>query len=310
MSTPEVKIDLRRDLVEIIRNYLVTIVGYDAASIERIEAERSDKEFALICAHYNAQRRIVTATPREIHSAKTFSVPPEHAAALNTIEQKIRNGDWIVPYLHRKIKCLDYDDLLLNDWGIHHLHLGTEVCADGFVNRTGPLLYVCFRDTIDFHMSGDTSAYFIDILGHQSFTAQTLIETMYENWPHILPSPINGRGTGKRLSDNDIGALRKGHVNYILEMKDGTLQSPPGGGITTAGTGNIDTMRTIHLLNWADEQQRRLLQDIPAIIERSADNPSGGKFGKIIDFRMECLGENTWILRDANSNYMHPLHSP
>ena len=213
---PEIKIDLRRDLIEFSRNRLIAM-GYSEESIERIESERQDDlEFALICVYSNALRRIVTAIPREIHKAKTFSVPQEHAVALITIEQKIRNGEWIVPYLHKKITLPDYDDLLLNDWGIHHLHLGTKVCADGFVNRTGQLLYVCFSDTIDFYGSGDIGAYFIGVMDHHTFTAQALIQILYDNWPHILqPMKLGGKLYGDRLTDKDIKALRKGHLDVL-----------------------------------------------------------------------------------------------
>lgn len=308
---PEIKIDLRRDLIEFSRNRLIAM-GYSKESIELIESERHDDiEFALICVYSNALRRIVTAIPRKIHKAETFSVPQEHAVALNTIEQKIRNGEWIVPYLHRKITLPDYDDLLLNDWGIHHLHLGTEVCADGFVNRTGQLLYVCFRDTIDFYGSGDIDAYFIGVMDHHTFTAQTLIQIMYDNWPHILqPVKIGGKLYGDRPTDEDIRALRKGHVMYCLEMNDGTALFPPGGGLTTAGTAAIDTQRAVHLLNWAKHQQDQVLRLMPGIIERSANNPQNRRFCKTIDLRLEQLKGVGWILRDINSGYVHPLVSP
>ena len=304
MSTPRVKIDIRHDLIEIIRNQLI-MIGYDKPSIARIEANSSNKEFALLCAYYKAQRRIVSTIPRVIHKASTFSVPTEHAAALNTIEQRIRNGESIVPYLHRTIKCLDYDDLLLNDWGIHHLHLGTKTCSDGFVDRTGPLLYVCFGDTIDVYSSTEnTKSYFIGILDHQSFIAQILIEIIYDNWPDILrPFQLNGVGVDGRLSDADIKKLRNGGVNYFLETKDGNLLSPPGGGITTARTGNIDTMRAIRSLKWADNQQKHAIEAMSDIIERSKDNPTRHRFGRIIDLRLESRGENTFVLRDTNSGY-------
>ena len=35
-------------------------------------------------------------------------------------------------------------DLLLNNWGVHHLHISSIVEPDGFVKRDGPLLFVSF----------------------------------------------------------------------------------------------------------------------------------------------------------------------
>jgi hypothetical protein len=44
---------------------------------------------------------------------------------------------------------------MLNDWGIHHLHLGTKISKNtGFVERTGPLLFVKFEKNV---------AYFIGV---------------------------------------------------------------------------------------------------------------------------------------------------
>ena len=115
MVIPEIKINLERDLVSITRKRLIEI-GYDKASIEAFEAKHSeDKALWLLDAFHKAHRRIVSEVPREVHKARTFSVPPDHFVALSTIEEKIKNGDTIVPYLHKPIEELDFDDWLLND---------------------------------------------------------------------------------------------------------------------------------------------------------------------------------------------------
>ena len=95
-------------------------------------------------AYYNAMRRIVGAWPRTVHRASGFVAPkdPDQARALSSIEHKLRKGESVVPSLSRKIRDLSYNDLLFDDWGIHHFHLGTNIEGDGFVNRTGPLLYI------------------------------------------------------------------------------------------------------------------------------------------------------------------------
>ena len=64
-------------------------------------------------------------------------------------------------HLSRKIVDLDYDDDLLNDWDIYHLHLGTNLHIDGFVKRTGPMLFVRFNEQ---------NAYFKNVMGHGSWT--------------------------------------------------------------------------------------------------------------------------------------------
>ena len=56
---------------------------------------------------------------------------------------KIRKGEDLT-HLSKRITDLDYNDALLNDCGIHHLHLGIDVDDSGFDTRIGPLLFVHF----------------------------------------------------------------------------------------------------------------------------------------------------------------------
>jgi hypothetical protein len=74
----------------------------------------------------------------------------------------------------KQLARLQHLDLLLNDWGIHHLHISTAVAADGFVNRNDPLLFAMFEPEM---------AYLLDIGTHSSFVDQRLAEIAVENWP-------------------------------------------------------------------------------------------------------------------------------
>ena len=61
-------------------------------------------------------------------------------------------------------------DLLIADWGIHHLHLSPE--RDG--RRTGDLLFAVFRPD---------DAYLLQILPHGNWAELSLLETIVRNWP-------------------------------------------------------------------------------------------------------------------------------
>ena len=260
---PRVEIDVLRDVVEIFRDQLVQ-VGYSAKEVNGISGDEE-----LLIAYYNTTRRIVGTWPRTIHRASGFVAPkdPDQALALSTIEQKLRNGESVGPYLSRKIRDLSYNDLLLNDWGIHHFHLGTNTDSDGFVNRTGSLLYVVLGDTIDFHGEGNTDAHLIAVMDHNDFTTQELVEILHENWPELSQFDMPGV-SGDRLSDADIRRLRKLRLNYCLRLRDGTSCFAPGGGITSAGTSVIDTLRARHRVWWAEQQQEMVLSQMPGVIER------------------------------------------
>jgi hypothetical protein len=93
---------------------------------------------------------------------------------------------------------------LLNDWGIHHLHLSEVDRGDGFVVRTGDLLFAVFRRN---------DAYLLDILGHGGWTDESLVEIAVSNWPHsglfqhvpnmTLQSPVS-EDLRKKLRDSGI----------------------------------------------------------------------------------------------------------
>lgn len=130
---PKISIDILRDLFSIFRQELIAF-GYMKKDVNSIE------DLELIRIYCNVQRRLVLPVPRQLHKSKSFACPPKHASVVATLERLIENDDDLTPYLSTKIKSIDDNDLLLNDWGIHHLHLGANIKSDGFAERTGALL--------------------------------------------------------------------------------------------------------------------------------------------------------------------------
>ena len=71
-----------------------------------------------------------------------------------------------------------YNDDLLNDWGIHHLHLGTEYNKRGKIKRSKNLLFCIINSK---------SVYFINIQEHKANWAnKELLEIVYDNWSELL----------------------------------------------------------------------------------------------------------------------------
>ncbi len=132
------------------------------------------------------------AQPRRVMRSAAFDQNPIAATRLVTIAEivdQIERGADLTKYLSRRVRSsftlprkfgkkrlsqLEHLDLLLNDWGVHHLHLSTAVEADGFVERNDPLLFAMFRSE---------KAYFLDIGTHQSFADDRLVRIAVENWP-------------------------------------------------------------------------------------------------------------------------------
>ena len=209
--------DFYSDYSEIVRANLESI-GYTDLPTDLM---------SLLHIYYNYQLRIVHPTPRKIEKPIGFQCPVALQDALEKLENKIRNGDDINSHLSKNIKKYDYDDSLLNDWGIHHLHLGTYVDSEGFVNRTGSVLFVRFTDS---------TAYFIVINIHGTWSDLNMMEVLHRNWPDTL-GPYRIRGVvGLEHSPNsdEIKKLRKANAVSILDV-DGSFYIPIGGGCMTSG---------------------------------------------------------------------------
>lgn len=200
--------------------------------------------------------------------ANPLASDPAYKAALDRIEQLLSSGGDLTPYLSRRIMhgfevpagpssnlASRRDlDLLINDWGIHHLHLSNEVQGDGFVKRTGPLLFAAFVGQ---------DAYLIEILQHGGWTDVKLIEVCVREWPQAnLALEMKGvLGLAREVRPDERKALRNGAVNTPIEVAGKYYMGRMG--MSTAGT-------SIQAARAAD----RLLSEIRQFATLAQSNPS------------------------------------
>ena len=293
-------LDIIGDYSQVLRDRLVNQTGLPRADVDRITD--NDK---LILAYFRTLRRFVAPLPRNIHKARDFVCPAEYHDALAKIERKIRRGESINPHLSRKLLEIDYNDLLLNDWGIQHLHLGTREYDTGkhkgFIQGTKELLYVYFDQEC---------AYFIKILAHSDFTSQILLQAIHDNWPNVLASCHNPHITGDHITDKQIRELRRKNVNFCVALSDGTSYVAVGGGITASGDNAFDVMRTNYLHHWAQQQTEKVLENMPGMIERLKQR--GLEFSHPITLDLAILDddEKCWVLDDDRNKFRVPLLGP
>lgn len=219
------EIDLYRDWVAHLRNEL-SVFGYSVGSY-------GDEE--VVHTFLNLLKRLVPPGPRHILKSREFQCPDELRQGLSDVERIIAQGQDLSPYLSRLLRRPDYDDPLLNHWGIHHIHLGTEVESDGFVKRTGPVLFCRFDGA---------NAYLINVFRHGSWAKQEMVGVLHRNWPDsIRQFRLNGViGSARPVPDHDVQKLRKGNVNSMVEIEEGVVYAPMGGGFSTSGI-SVDVVR-------------------------------------------------------------------
>lgn len=127
--------------------------------------------------YFNYINRIVEPKIWRIKKSKNLTIPLSLQQEFDLLEPHMTSGKNLIPFMSRKLKEPLFFDALLNDWGIHHLHLGHEFENDGFVKRNKDVLFIKFwQDT----------AYMIGIGDHNAWSKKALLEEIDENWPELF----------------------------------------------------------------------------------------------------------------------------
>lgn len=169
--------------------------------------------------------RIIDKKPRIALETSDLAVPQIYQSVYQEIISDIENGNDLKKYQSRNLKKLDYDDDMLSHWGIQHFHLGQTLENDGYVKRTGDLLFI--------HFSG-TNAHILGFFNHGAWVDLELIEILHENWPQELAVFKSGSNAAP-LTELEYKTLRKKHANANVTVKDGTEYLCPGMGVTANG---------------------------------------------------------------------------
>lgn len=173
--------------------------------------------------------------PRAIYKASDFSCPDDYSEKLEYVENAIKRGENLLPFMTRSLVDCSRDDALLYHWNIVHLHISNEmdkVKNDGFMRRSGLLLYVYFTDN---------AAYFIRTIPHSGvanmWSLQDCLECINKNWPELItPFELKGVAQVTVFTDGNIAALRKHNGNVLVTLSNGKVIVPPGFGVVSDGS--------------------------------------------------------------------------
>ena len=183
---------------------------------------------------FTIARHLITPVPRNVKVAKGFVCPKEYIDGYNQIISEIETGKNLSPRGSRQQKNIDvHVDGMLVDWGVHHLHLGTEFIKKGknkgLIQGNKDIIFVFF--TYD-------CAYVIGIYDHSSWVREDVLLTVKNNWPHLIePYRINRAvDLSRDVNESDRQLLRKNNINSPIKI-DGAIYFGPGGGISCGGIG-------------------------------------------------------------------------
>lgn len=187
--------------------------------------------------YFNLMNRLVEPTPRKVLVSKEFNIPEGYEDAIQAIKVKIEKGEDINSHLSTSLLDSNYNDGLLNDWGIYHLHLGTKLKKirnkssrrkGMFVERTGPLLFMRFDKE---------KAYMINVMQHNNWAKKEVIKIIHENWPESIEKYLM-KGiqlASPQLDDEAHEALRKHGITTMVQIEKDMVYMPLGGGIASNG---------------------------------------------------------------------------
>jgi len=207
------------NLMESVRRGVLKNLPHDGTYQKVVAALKAKSPRELVVLYLNWRERLIPPAPRRVLRSSVFDTNPivhERSATIAQIVDDIEQGRDLTRYLSRRV-TIGFElpraqspknlykrrhlDLLLNDWGIHHLHISTATEADGFVKREGPLIFAIFKPA---------RAYLIDAGAHRDFTREQLIRIIIETWPDDgLAFELKGiLGGGRSYTDEERAGLR------------------------------------------------------------------------------------------------------
>lgn len=279
-----IEINLFRDFAEVYADFL-ELRGFDRPDL-------SNPNEVLIKG-LSFEHRLIPMTPRTIHKPAGFVCPPQYLDALAFLETKIVNGDDLVPHQSRKIINSYYKDRLLSDWGIQHLHLGTEMeSSRPLIQGTSEVLFVYFKGV---------DAYFITIAAHDTWTDQDMIRILHDNFPSAIESwRIKGIiGLTHVPSDSEVKAMRKAGINSGLEIYPGIVYMGTGGGIASDGSSIVVSMGVINYVHISRNMERTIKESETSIRDRI--RRSGQSVPEILKFKL-MRNNNEYVITETNTN--------
>ncbi len=205
----------------------------------------------------NWQSRLVHPHPRQVNVADGFDDLPAvraNRAAVDALLGSLARGDDVRGHLSKGVmegyrihplgrKDGPDFDLMLNEWGIHHLHLDGTQGAE-FKPRTRDVLYAIL---------GRAAAYVLAVAPHGAWTSRRLIAAAQRTWPRQgLFVPL-GVMPGKDWTEDEHKALRKVGMTTAA-LQDGRMWiSGITLGLTTALVSVRISKEASHVLQQAQQ---------------------------------------------------------
>lgn len=209
-------VDLMDGVEAVIRQHVLAWVPDTSGKLASTDLRGLLSEYGT----WRSQR--VSPVPRSCHLSPELLADPKAAKRrvdLDALIVKIEAGEDLGPHLSRRVwtghdpnapslSAREDRDLLLADWGVHHLHL-TPAHGDH-------LVFAVFRPR---------DAYLIGLYGHRDWARRSILETMIRNWPDTgIVIKLQGViGLTNDWGDRDRKQLREAGIARSMIEYDGAV---------------------------------------------------------------------------------------
>ncbi|MCW7467681.1 hypothetical protein [Leptospira levettii] len=209
-----------------------------------------------VYSYFNIREKIPFDKPRKIIYSSIFSCPPSHEIGLKKIISTIETGKNLLPFMSRQILKPTAQDGLFFEFGITHLHLGTEP------DKKRPVLIKSTKEVV-YCIFNDLEVYFLIVAGHGLWADITLLELVQSEFPNLLKRfEFNGSsGFKKPLSPQKRIEFRNAGINTLIEV-GGKTYFPLGGGINSAGTSSQSIMKADQMFQHYKDIEAQLISTI------------------------------------------------
>lgn len=274
------KYDFRNDWKEHVANELF-LLGFN------YNDKKDVKENSLNL--FNIRRRLPKKKPRKVVFSTEFICPNKNKKGLDILVKKLEKGKCLASSLSKTVSKVTYNDSILDDWGIHHFHLG-EHEVNRVIERTENVMFVLILDDC---------ALCLQVLPHGKehsdvWVNTTLIEIIHNNWPSAI-SYMRTHTSGTILTSTERMILRKKNVNVNVKTSDGTVYFSLGGGRMSDGTSMRDFMNLQRIFRDIDDFEAIVPQEANKI--KSKIKSSTGK----LNLRLDCSNVPELSVIEENS---------
>ncbi|MBB3139856.1 hypothetical protein [Halomonas organivorans] len=210
---------------------------------------------------FSWRRRTIKTGKREVKRASSLAVPSHLQAGLAQLDVAFESGLDLHPWHSKLRENTKFEDGMLNDFGVAHFHLGQELEASGYIERTKELLFCVVTQS---------EVYEIGIYDHGEWFELDILDIVDREWPELLDS-VTVKAmtvTNPVRSREDIQALRMANVNTARQLSSGRIVMPPGGGMAMDGTSTDAVMAAQRLSRLLKNGEKQIVRDITDSIER------------------------------------------